>query len=105
VLRHGLPEGTLLNVNIPPVPEREIRGVRVTRQGKTRWDDTFDVRLDPNNKEYYWLTGKLEITDTAKDTDQVAIMSNYVSVTPIQYDLTDYNALPLLERWKLNALL
>jgi 5'-nucleotidase len=105
VLRHGLPEGTLLNVNVPSVPEREIRGVRVTRQGKTRWDDTFDVRLDPNNKEYYWLTGKLEVTDTAKDTDQVAIMSNYVSVTPIQYDLTDYNSLPLLERWKLNALL
>jgi 5'-nucleotidase len=105
VLRHGLPEGTLLNVNIPPVPEREIRGVRVTRQGKTRWDDTFDVRLDPNNKEYYWLTGKLEVTDTAKDTDQIAIMGNYVSVTPIQYDLTDYDSLPLLERWKLNTLL
>ncbi len=105
VLQHGLPPDTLLNVNIPPVREKDIRGVRVTRQGKTRWDDTFDVRRDPNDNEYYWLTGKLEVIDTAGDTDQIAIMKNYVSVTPIQYDLTDYAMLPALSRWKLNSLL
>lgn len=105
VLRHGLPAGTLLNVNIPPLPEKEIRGVRVTRQGKTRWDDTFDMRRDPNNNEYYWLTGKLEIIDTSRDTDQIAIMNGFVSVSPIQYDLTDYTMLPKLSRWKLGSLL
>ncbi|HUL45338.1 MAG TPA: 5'/3'-nucleotidase SurE [Bacteroidota bacterium] len=103
VLRKGIPAGTLLNVNIPPVPEKEIRGVKITRQGKTRWDDTFDVRRDPNNKEYYWLTGTLEIIDTSSDTDQIAVMNRYVSVTPIHYDLTNYRSLPALRRWKLNA--
>ena len=105
ILRNGLPPGTLLNVNIPAVAEKEISGIRVTRQGKTRWDDTFDVRRDPANKKYYWLTGKLEIIDTANDTDQIAVMNNYVSVTPIQYDLTDYKMLPKLHRWKLSSLL
>jgi 5'-nucleotidase len=105
VLRKGLPVDTLLNVNIPPVPEKSIRGVRITRQGKSRWDDTFDLRRDPNNKEYYWLKGKLDITDTGDDTDQIAILKNYVSITPIHFDLTAYNVLPALGRWKVNSLL
>jgi 5'-nucleotidase len=101
VLKKGLPPGTLLNVNIPPVKEKEIRGIKITRQGKTRWDDTFEVRRDPNNKEYYWLAGKLEVIDHSEDTDQIAIMNNYVSVTPIQYDLTDYEFLKSIRRWKI----
>jgi 5'-nucleotidase len=105
VSKKGLPKRTLLNVNIPPLKEKDIRGVKVTRQGKTRWDDTFDVRRDPNKKEYYWLTGTLEILDTSRDTDQIAIMNDYISVTPIQYDLTDYTALPRLHQWRLNDLL
>lgn len=105
VVRKGLPKFTLLNVNIPPLREKEIRGVRVTRQGRSRWDDTFDVRKDPNKKEYYWLTGTLEILDTSRDTDQIAIMNDYISITPIQYDLTDYASLPKIQRWKLEDLL
>ena len=105
LLERGLPKETLLNVNIPPVREKEIRGIRVTRQGKTRWDDTFDVRRDPNNKKYYWLTGKLEIIDHADDTDQIAVMKKYISITPIHYDLTDYPALSKMKRWRLNKLI
>ncbi len=105
VARKGLPKFTLLNVNIPPLGEEEIRGIRVTRQGKTRWDDTFDVRKDPNKREYYWLTGTLEILDNGRDTDQIAIMNRYISITPIQYDLTDYATLPKLRRWNLAHLL
>lgn len=105
ILRKGLPEATLLNVNIPPIQEKEIAGVRVTRQGKTRWDDTFDVRRDPNNKEYYWLTGKLEIVDHSEDTDQIAVMNKFISVTPIQYDLTDYKTLKQMRNWSVEKLL
>jgi 5'-nucleotidase len=99
ILKKGMPKGTLLNVNIPSVKEKEIRGIKVTRQGKTRWDDTFEVRRDPYNKEYYWLTGELEVIDHSDDTDQIAVMNNYVSITPIQYDLTDYNLLKKMRTW------
>ncbi len=101
VLRTGLPAGTLLNVNVPAVPAASIRGVKITRQGNSRWDDTFDVRIDPNNNTYYWLTGKLDVLDTADDTDVVAVRNNYISVTPIQYDLTDYKSLKAFGTWKL----
>jgi 5'-nucleotidase len=104
VLRRGLPEGTLLNVNVPPVPEKTIRGVAVTRQGRAVWNDTFDVRRDPANKEYYWLTGALEDSDRGLEYDQSAIRENYISVTPIHYDLTDYSLLEQLERWGVNKL-
>jgi len=105
VAAKGLREDTLLNVNVPPVKEKEIKGIRITRQGQSRWDDTYDVRRDPNNKEYYWLTGKLDVMDTAEDTDLISVINNYISITPIQFDLTDYTALPEIKRWKLNNLL
>ncbi|HUN65847.1 MAG TPA: 5'/3'-nucleotidase SurE [Bacteroidota bacterium] len=105
VLHNGLPSGTLLNVNVPAVPAHAIRGVRFTRQGKTKWDDTFDVRTDPNNKEYFWLTGKLEVIDHGSDTDEIAIRERCISVTPIQYDLTDYQELTKLRRWNTKQLL
>src|SRR5258706_13554698 len=75
ILKKGLPEGTLLNINVPSVGEKNIRGVKLTRQGKTRRDDMFEVRRDPTNKEYYWLAGKLELINYVADTDQQAIMN------------------------------
>ncbi|HTX99187.1 MAG TPA: 5'/3'-nucleotidase SurE [Bacteroidota bacterium] len=101
VLQHGLPQGTLLNVNVPAVSEASIRGVKITKQGRSSWDDTFDVRRDPSNREYYWLTGKMNITDTDPETDQVAIRENFISVTPIHYDLTDASMFEELKRWGL----
>lgn len=105
ISKKGLPKDTLLNVNIPPLKEKDIRGVRITRQGKSRWDDTFDVRRDPNNKEYYWLTGKLEVLDTSDEADLIAIFNHYISITPIHFDLTDYKALPEIRRWNLEKLI
>jgi 5'-nucleotidase len=106
VAKKGLPEGTLLNVNVPPIPEKDIRGVAVTRQGRAVWNDAFDLRRDPANKEYYWLTGALEDSDEGLDFDQSAVRNRYVSVTPIHYDLTDYSMLKSMKRWglvKLNS--
>jgi 5'-nucleotidase len=97
--RHGLPPGTLLNVNVPPLKPKDIKGVLITRQGKAVWNDTFDLRRDPNNREYYWLTGGLEKVDTDLDFDEAAVQNKYVSITPIQYDLTDYKMFEVMKKW------
>jgi 5'-nucleotidase len=104
VAKKGLPEGTLLNVNVPAVPESRIRGVLITKQGKSKWEDIFEVRRDPNNKEYYWLAGDLLQLDHEKDVDQVAIREKYVSITPIHYDLTDYKMIEGMKHWNLQKL-
>jgi 5'-nucleotidase len=105
VARKGLPERTLLNVNIPPLKEEDLRGVLVTRQGRSIWNDTFDTRRDPGNKEYFWLTGGLDEADTELEFDQAAVRNDYISISPIQYDLTDYAMMDALKRWKLNELI
>jgi 5'-nucleotidase len=104
VAKKKLPQGTLLNVNVPACPEAEIRGVKLTRQGKSTWDDTFDVRRDPSNREYFWLTGKMNVTDTDRETDQVAILNRFISITPIHYELTDKSALKAMKSWRLERL-
>lgn len=104
VLANGLPQGTLLNVNVPALPEESIRGVRVTRQGDSSWEDTFDVRRDPSNREYFWLTGKMKVIDSDPGTDQVAVRDGYISVTPIRYQLTDDRMRGVLEGWGIGGL-
>ena len=101
VVAEGLPSGTLLNVNVPAVPEDKIGGVRITRQGNSSWEDTFDVRRDPAGREYFWLSGSMAVRDTDPETDQIAVRDNWISVTPIHYELTD---LALMERMKLWSL-
>ena len=95
-----------MNVNIPPVPENEIKGVLVTHQGSAFWDDYFDLRRDPNGREYYWLTGKFinyEVDDLS--ADHTAVQNNYISVTPIHFDLTNYKAIDVLKKSGLENLL
>lgn len=93
VHRQGLPEGTLLNVNVPAVPLTEIEGFTFTRQGRSYWQDTFEKRLDPQQRPYYWLKGEYVLVDHESDIDDVAIRENKISITPIHYDLTDYDFL------------
>jgi 5'-nucleotidase len=104
VVAEGLPQGTLLNVNVPAVPEEKISGVRVTRQGNSSWEDTFDVRRDPAGREYFWLTGSMAIRDTDPETDQIAVRENFISVTPIHYELTDLTQLERMKHWSLGDL-
>lgn len=101
VLKRGLPHGTLLNVNIPAVKKKDIKGVLITKQGKSFWDDYYDSRLDPNKREYFWLTGKMAVLDDSKEFDEIAVRENYVSITPVHYDLTNYEMLEELKKWKL----
>ena len=101
VLEKGLPPRTLLNVNVPAIPEADIEDVVATRQGMGRYEEVFDKRTDPQNRTYYWMAGKRMILDTDDDIDDVVVMNNKVSVTPIQYDLTHYEFLKELQKWKL----
>lgn len=91
----------LLNINIPDVPAEEIKGVLITKQGKSYWEDSFEVRSDPNGRDYYWLTGKMEILDDSEEYDIAAVRKNYISVTPLHYDLTDYNTYEEIKKIKL----
>jgi 5'-nucleotidase len=100
-----LPLGTLLNINVPDIPEDQIAGIKLTRQGKSKWDDIYEQRVDPYGKKYYWLTGNLMEVDKEVETDQVAIKKNYVSVSPIHFDLTDYETYERMKNWKIENLL
>jgi 5'-nucleotidase len=100
-----IPLGTLLNVNIPDVPEKEIAGILLTKLGKSKWDDVYEHRVDPQGRDYYWLTGNLMEVDKDIDTDQIAVKNNYVSVSPIHFDLTDYNTFDKMKSWNIEGLL
>lgn len=104
VAEKSLPQRTLLNVNVPNVPETEIKGVMITKQGISVWKDRFDVRRDPANREYFWLTGEMDVLDTELDTDQVAVRNNYVSITPVRYDLTDRQMFETMKSWGVEGL-
>ena len=93
LLAKSIHKGICLNVNIPNVPQELILGIKVSRQAKGVWEEEYDERLDPMGRTYYWLTGKFIIDDDGTDTDEWALENNYVSVVPIQYDITDHNVI------------
>jgi len=104
-VKKKLPQGTLLNINIPAVPESEIKGVKVTKLNNSYWDDVFEARRDPQNKLYYWLTGKYIIGNDDNIYDDVAIKNNLVSITPIHYDLTNHEFFSEMTEWELDTIL
>ena len=101
VLDHGLPNGTLLNVNIPKCEISECQGYKITSQGDEYFLDDFQKREDPRGRIYYWMSGKIVNNDTSNEQDGYAIANNWVSVTPIQYKLTDHKFIDDLKSWKL----
>ncbi len=105
VHKNSLPLGTLLNVNVPDLPENQIKGILLTKQGKSKWDDIYEQRTDPYGRDYYWLTGNLMEVDNELEIDQFAIKNNYVSVSPIHFDLTDYDTFEKMKNWKIEDLL
>ena len=102
VLKHGLPTGIVLNVNIPNLPKKEIKGIRICRQAKANWEEEFDKRTNPNGRDYYWLAGKFVNLDQGEDTDEWALEHGYVSVVPVQFDLTAHHCIQNLNSWNLN---
>ena len=87
----------LININIPPLPPTEWRGIRITRLGKTVYENIFERRLSPRGRVYYWQAGNL-LQDHETDTDLRAIQDGYISITPMQNNLTDFSALGTWEK-------
>lgn len=96
VLAEGLPEGTLLNINIP---NRDVKGVRVTRQGIKNARPVISEHIDPRGKPYFWIGEEYFNNSAAEGTDYKAIDQGYISVTPLKSDMTDHRALEAIEGW------
>lgn len=101
VLEKGLPNGVVLNVNFPKLVKEEIKGIKICRQAKAMWHEEFDKRTNPQGKEYYWLTGKFVNQDKGTDTDEWALENGYISIVPVQFDLTAHHAIQQLNTWEL----
>lgn len=99
VLDHGLKNGVVLNVNIPDLEENQIKGVKICRQAKANWKEAFDKRQTPQGKDYYWLSGVFENYDDGEDTDEWALEHGYISVVPVQFDLTAHQCIEELNTW------
>ena len=91
----GLPKGTFLNINAPDIPINGVEGVRITRQAQDNLSKQFEKRVDPKNRFYYWYGDVNRITGEI-DTDIHALSQNYISITPIQCDITDYRTMEKL---------
>ncbi|MCV9929382.1 5'/3'-nucleotidase SurE [Flavobacterium sp. LS1R49] len=101
-LENKLPEGVVLNVNFPKLKEDEIKGIKVCRQAKAQWVEKFDKRKTPSGKDYYWLSGEFVNQDKGEDTDEWALENGYISVVPVQFDLTAHHTMQQLNNWKWN---
>ncbi len=89
-LEKPMPKGIVLNVNIPNIKEHEIKGIKVCKQADAKWEESFDERINPHGKKYYWLSGYFNNMDTSDDADETALSDGYISVVPVKFDLTAY---------------
>ena len=92
-LEKGLPQGVSLNVNIPRLPASDIKGIRICHEAKAQWNDSFEKRIDPQGRPYWWLTGKFVCDNPPESSDEWALRNGYVSVVPIHPDFTHYPAI------------
>jgi 5'-nucleotidase len=100
VLKTGLPKGVALNVNFPPKRNENLKGIKVCRQARAMWQEQFDVRFDPNGRQYFWMAGHFVNFDKGEDNDEWAIANNYVSVVPCQFDMTAHHTISILnDEW------
>lgn len=100
-LSQGIPPGVLLNINIPCNGDTVFKGILITRQGLRVYRDALDARKDPRGRPYYWIGGEYPIGIDEAGTDYGALLAGYVSVTPLQLDLTARNAMEKLAQWNL----
>lgn len=98
VLNKKMDKHFLLNVNIPKLPPEKIKGIKICKQAYAKYEEDFSERLDPHGKKYYWLTGEFKNFDKGRDTDVWALEHGYVSVVPVQFDLTNYALKKQLEK-------
>ncbi|MBI5050986.1 MAG: 5'/3'-nucleotidase SurE [Nitrospirae bacterium] len=100
VLKKGLPQDTLLNVNIPGI--QKIKGVKLTKQGKRIYDNSVHEMSDPRGRKHYWIGGGAPLWEQGQDTDFDAVNKGFISITPVHLDLTNYNAIKYLKKnWRI----
>ena len=99
MLERGLPGGLCLNVNVPTLERGPLKGIRACRQARANWEDDFERRTDPTGKEYFWLRGEFRNQDHGDDTDVWAVSNGYVSVVPVQFDMTAHGAISAINAW------
>ena len=100
ILAHRPAAGTLFNVNIPSLEKGPVRGVRVMPQNMAPYRETFDRRIDPRGRVYFWTTPEFGCPNPHPDTDVIALAEGYVTVTPLQFDLTHQVRLQQMAGWK-----
>lgn len=101
-LENGMPKDVVLNVNFPKLKKDAIKGIKICRQAKAIWAEKFDKRVTPQGKDYYWLAGEFINQDKGQDTDEWALANGYISVVPVQFDLTAHHSIQELNTWKWN---
>jgi 5'-nucleotidase len=105
VLQNGLPRDTFLNVNVPAIPFEQLRGVRITRMGKRIYRDELVARQDPYGREYYWIGGQPPSGNLDEEgTDVWAVAQGYVSITPVQMDMTSHALIARFQEWERDSL-
>lgn len=93
ILENPLPKGVVLNVNIPKLEKDKIKGIKVCRQAHAKWEESFDERINPHGKKYFWLTGYFNNMDSGSDADETALADGFISVVPVKFDLTAHEHL------------
>ena len=96
VIHQGLPNGVCLNVNIPKAKNKDYNGVRVCHQTIGKWEEDFDKRKDPFDKDYYWMSGEFKNQDDSKNCDIRTLENDFISIVPIQFDLTSHDSIDFL---------
>jgi 5'-nucleotidase len=101
MLKNKTNKDLCLNVNIPDVPLKNVKGIKFCRQAKGNWHEFYEIHKDKEGNEFLWLTGKFEnLEKSKKDTDLWALDHNYISIVPINADMTAHAELKKIERWK-----
>ncbi len=101
-LKNKMPNGIVFNVNFPKI-DTDFKGIKICRQAKGNWIEKFDKRKSPQGRDYYWLAGEFKNLDKGEDTDEWALENGYISLVPIQFDLTAHYYIQQLNSWDLNA--
>ncbi len=101
-MRRGLPRNTFLNINVPNLDEKEIKSYKITQQGRFIHNgDGVIEKTDPRGRKYYWIGGGQLIFDKTRNTDVEAVSKSYISITPLNLDLTNYSSIRELKKWRI----
>jgi len=102
IIKRGLPKDTFLNINVPNLDEKKLKSYKITQQGRWIHNGTGVVeKVDPRGRKYYWIGGGQFLFDQKRNTDMEAVSKSYISITPLNLDLTNYSSIRELKKWRL----